>query len=319
MMKRMAKMTTVAASSLLFLSTPINVQTQESASEAFNEVQNNIDLSYESVHATGTMDLKIANRDLAADIFQFDFDANFAVNPVAIDAEGSMQTAFFALDFIMLADDADAYFYQNADQTWTRPEFEPEEFEQFFNAYVENFEPQTIEEDISPVIDKYVNYTNENGQHIFQLLEDIDGYEFYQDLDEAIDIEATIIEQAEEARELADSDGSEGMTDAEFDLYVQESLDAMSPENFRLFFSMNPELQIAYNEDTYNIEQIIFNVFIDPSHYEGELSENDLFFIPEDMDFTFEVNFDEYGEEFEVEIPQEALMAPEPAENEYQY
>lgn len=318
-MKSLTKTIVVVASSLLLVSLPLRVSGQESASEMFNEVQNNIDLTHESVHATGTADFNIANQDLAADIFRFDFDAHFGVDPVEIDAEGSFRTALFAYDFFMLAEGEDAYFYQELDQAWTRPQYEPEEFELFFREFVESYEPQTIDEAIAPVIDKYVAYSSTDGQHVFELVEGIDGYEFYQDLDEAIDIEATITEQAEEARELADSEGTAVMTDEEFDAYVQESIDVMSPENFRQFFMMNPELRLAYDAASYNLKQLVFNVFMDSSYFEEELSENDLFFIPEDMDFAFELNFDGYGEEFELEIPQEALMVPEPVESEYQY
>ncbi|UUX32947.1 hypothetical protein [Fundicoccus culcitae] len=272
-----------------------------------------------SMRGEGFLSLSMVSNEQRADLGQLNFDFAYNIDPkFALDAKAEVVSPFIgeALNLGVFYDNGVAYLFDGT--AWEARDFSAEEqaISDAFSEAMGEITNGPDSEEAQAMLDINVKYTDlevTDTEYIFSLKENINAEELWADLNNVVDLEAL----KDEAIAQAEAEAGEAIDQASLDtiesMYSAETLDAI--------LKTNPVVDVHYDKETLRVTNFTFEFNINLADFipeedlvdeEGNSTASQL---PQLIIVAGEINFSNFGEQFDISVPQEAIDSLIPEES----
>ncbi|MGX7109163.1 hypothetical protein [Facklamia miroungae] len=297
---------------LLFMPKAI-AQGSQSTSDAWSEIAKKVgEQSFQSFHMEGKIGVKISSQGMTSDFGNVDLDLQMNDQPIALQVVANVVSPFLGsepIGFESYSKDGFTYVYSTYSKSWEVTEWSVTE-EDILKSIQDSFEKSANDlaqsdwtHENERFINNYFEFEEKNKDYLFKLKKNIDGEAFYHDLDEAIDLKKVINESADKAKDQSEELGQS------FDQDYEKSIEkVLNPDTFKTFFEMNPEMIVTYGSQTGQLKNIVLKIDVNSDVLSKTISQEDQANLPQKISVDINLNFDQYGERINIQIPTEAVQ-----------
>lgn len=312
-MKPFKLITSLIASALLVFA-PMTANAESDVVNAWKEISEKAPKEVVSMKVNGQLQVRIASQGTETEVGKMNLDLMINEEPLAAQVLVNIVSPFVGsepMGLEMYAFDGNTYSFDSKSGKWTTEAWKAtaEEIKTELNKLMassfEAYQLKDLNEDMTNFINKYFKLDKKDGEMVFSLAESIDGKEFYNDIDKAVDFEKLIQQSAEEAKKQADQLG-ENLPEN----YTEQLEQVYNPETFDKFFKMAPKLSISYDAETGLTKAFNLSLNIQPKLFAAEMGQEQVASMPEVITLITDITFDGYGDHFDIVVPAEALNAP---------
>ena len=316
----MFKKRTIAVLSLVStLFIPSAYSQEKDAATAWQEItEKGIEQKFQSVHVEGDLKVSIESQDMASDLGKINLDLLVNDEPIAFQVVADAASPFLGnapIAFELYAKDGFTYTLDGHSGQWKVEEWGSSseeikaEFEKLSQKMVDKYSFDELTADQTDFINKYLDFKEEGTDYLFSFKKEIDGKEFYADLDAAFDLEKLIEETVKEAKKQAEDLGEEA--NPQYESGLKEML---NPENFKVFFDMNPSVETTYDSQTGMVKDVKISIDLGQEFLKSVIETGDPESVPEKVNVEFNLAYDQYGQAPAVQVPEEAMNQDETEE-----
>ncbi|AXY26590.1 hypothetical protein CL176_11595 [Suicoccus acidiformans] len=256
--------------------------------------------------ATGDFQVQLASEVEAA--------GNVAINGTVLDTSYDSETDEVKettesfnhdVDFVL----KDSTFYYQEDDEWLSRDVQTQ-VQEFQRAYQEALKQQSemSQEDLVAFYEKYYTLEETDEGLVMSLQDNVDVDELKADLEAMMDMEAYINQAIEEQKAVFAEQGIEFTQEMED--YIRQGADQSIAQAFDAFSLA----EVTYDKDTKLVKKIVAKVDVDDSNL-AEMNEamngEGVPSIPFAISFEMTLTFDQHGESFNIEAPENATPVSE--------
>lgn len=292
------------------------VGAQESDVKTILQEINQANAEVTSMSGDGFVSLAMVSNEQRADLGQLNYDFSYNVDPrFGLEAHGEVVSPFIgeALGFDLFYENAVGYLFDGT--AWQAQDFSAEEKEisdAFYQALNEmSGMEETPEAQASlDLNEKYTDFEETDTEYVFSLKQNINADELWADLNSVVDLNAV----KEEAIQQAETEAGQ-----ELDQETKDMIDSMySADVLDVFLKTNPVFTTHYDKETLRLTKMAFEFQINLADFvpADVAAEEDMSAMPQVIIVAGEMNFANYGEQFDIAVPQEAIDSLVPTETE---
>lgn len=304
---------------VIFVNTNLNVDAQGEVSNAWSEIAGKSSGELTSMELIGDIALAIESQGRQSEVGFV--EGEFILNDDPIGAQLLLNVISpmmgEPISFEMYATDGVTYLYNSQEGKWEVEQWTStaaeirKELEDAMKSSENALSEEDLSADSSAFIEKYFTLSDDQDRYAFTLNEKIDGKEFYEDLDKAVDLETVIKNAVEEADQQADQIGRT------VDSNYEESLrNVINPDAFAEFFKMEPQFTIVYDKATGLFQSLDLGLKISSDLISERMSTKEAAYLPEWFHLNSKFEAKGYGEGYDIQVPTEAINGQNPASDE---
>ncbi|MBG9981436.1 hypothetical protein HZY91_09430 [Facklamia sp. DSM 111018] len=304
---------------VIFVSTNLKINAQGEVSDAWSEIAGKSSNELTSMEIIGDIALAIESQGRQSEVGFV--EGEFILNDDPIGAQLLLNVISpmigEPISFEMYATDGVTYLYNSQEGKWEVEQWTStaaeirKELEEAMKSSQNELSQENLSAESSNFIEKYFTVKDEEDRYAFTLNEKIDGKEFYEDLDKAVDLDTVINNAVEEADQQADQIGKK------VDSNYEESLrNVINPDAFADFFKMEPQFTIVYDKVTGLFQSLDLGLKINSDLISERISTREAAYLPEWFHLNSKFEAKGYGEKYDIQVPTEATNSQNPVPDE---